>query len=158
MKRLQMRRLQQAASSKEKAKINIESGVWNMKKIFVLCICIAILAIILVLSGKDAKVLQKLNVDDLDKIVIYNSDESVTLNQKDDIQKLVDILASMQLRKASATTSDGYAFLIELYDHNEEKITITVASSNITVEGKNYKCQEDYCERIRNVYEQYRIK
>ena len=64
----------------------------------------------------------------------------------------------MQLRKASATTSDGYAFLIELYDHNEEKITITVASSNITVEGKNYKCQEDYCEQIRNVYEQYRIK
>lgn len=68
-----------------------------MKKIFVLCICIAILAIILVLSGKDAKVLQKLNVDDLDKIVIYNSDESVTLNQKDDIQKLAAILASMQL-------------------------------------------------------------
>ena len=131
-----------------------------MKKIFVLCICIAVLAIVFVFSGKGkyTKVLQDLNVDDLDKIVIYNSDESVTLNQKDDIQKLVAILASMQLRKTSATTSDGYAFLIELYDHNEEKITITVASSNITVEGKNYKCQEDYCEQIRNVYEQYRIK
>lgn len=129
-----------------------------MKKIFVLCICITILAIIFVLSGKEANVLPNLNVDDLDKIVIYNSDESVVLNQKDDIQKLVDILTSMQLKKTSANTKDGYAFLIELYDRNGKKNTITVASSNIVVEGKNYKCGEDYCGQIRNVYEQYYIK
>ena len=43
-----------------------------MKKIFVLCICIAVLAIVFVFSGKGkyTKVLQDLNVDDLDKIVI----------------------------------------------------------------------------------------
>ena len=42
-----------------------------MKKIFVLCICIAVLAIVFVFSGKGkyTKVLQDLNVDDLDKIV-----------------------------------------------------------------------------------------
>ena len=45
-----------------------------MKKILVLCICIAILAIIFVFSGKGqyTKALQNLKVDDLDKIVIYN--------------------------------------------------------------------------------------
>ena len=40
-----------------------------MKKIFVLCICIVVLAIVFVFSGKGkyTKVLQDLNVDDLDK-------------------------------------------------------------------------------------------
>ena len=93
-----------------------------MKKIFVLCICIAVLAIVFVFSGKGkyTKVLQDLNVDDLDKIVIYNADVSVTLDQKDDMQKMVDILTSMQLRETSPNTKDGFAFSIELYDHNGE--------------------------------------
>ncbi len=131
-----------------------------MKKILVLCICIAILAIIIVFSGKGkyAKVLQNLNVDDLDKIVIYNADESVTLDQKDDVQKMVDILTSMQLRKTSPNTKDGFAFSIELYDHNGEETTIVVASSDVTVGDQNYKCKDDYCEQIRNLYEQYQIK
>lgn len=131
-----------------------------MKKILVLCICIAILAIIIVFSGKGkyAKVLQNLNVDDLDKIVIYNADESVTLDQKDDVQKMVDILTSMQLRKTSTNTKDGFAFSIELYDHNGEETTIVVASSDVTVGDQNYKCKDDYCEQIRNLYEQYQIK
>ena len=131
-----------------------------MKKIFVLCICIAVLAIVFVFSGKGkyTKVLQDLNVDDLDKIVIYNADVSVTLDQKDDMQKMVDILTSMQLRETSPNTKDGFAFSIELYDHNGEETTIVVASLDITIGGKNYKCKYDYCEQIRNLYEQYQIK
>ena len=131
-----------------------------MKKIFVLCICIAVLAIVFVFSGKGkyTKVLQDLNVDDLDKIVIYNADVSVTLDQKDDMQKMVDILTSMQLRETSPNTKDGFAFSIELYDHNGEETTIVVASLDITSGGKNYKCKDDYCEQIRNLYEQYQIK
>lgn len=126
-----------------------------MKKIFILCICIVILAIIFVLSGKGGytKALQNLNVDDLDKIVIYNADESVTLDQKDDMQKMVDILTSMQLRETSPNTKDGFAFSIELYDRNGEETTIVVASSDVTVGDQNYKCKEDYCEQIRNLYE-----
>lgn len=126
-----------------------------MKKIFILCICIVILAIIFVFSGKGGytKALQNLNVDDLDKIVIYNADESVTLDQKDDMQKMVDILTSMQLRKTSPNTKDGFAFSIELYDRNGEETTIVVASSDVTVGDQNYKCKEDYCEQIRNLYE-----
>ena len=114
-----------------------------MKKILVLCICIAILAIIFVFSGKGqyTKALQNLKVDDLDKIVIYNADERVTLDQKDDMQKMIDILTS-----------------IELYDHNGEETTIVVASSDVTVGDQNYKCKEDYCEQIRSVYEQYYVK
>ena len=131
-----------------------------MKKIFVLCICIAVLAIVFVFSGKGkyTKVLQDLNVDDLDKIVIYNADVSVTLDQKDDMQKMVDILTSMQLRETSPNTKDGFAFSIELYDHNGEETTIVVASLDITIGGKNYKCKDDYYEQIRNLYEQYQIK
>ena len=131
-----------------------------MKKIFVLCICIAVLAIVFVFSGKGkyTKVLQDLNVDDLDKIVIYNADVSVTLDQKDDMQKMVDILTSMQLRETSPNTKDGFAFSVELYDHNGEETTIVVASLDITNRGKNYKCKDDYCEQIRNLYEQYQIK
>ena len=115
-----------------------------MKKIFVLCICIAVLAIAFVFSGKGkyTKVLQDLNVDDLDKIVIYNADVSVTLDQKDDMQKMVDILTSMQLRETSPNTKDGFVFSIELYDHNGEETTIVVASLDITIGGKNYKCKE----------------
>ena len=130
-----------------------------MKKILVLCICIAILAIIFVFSGKGkyTKVLQDLNVDDLDKIVIYNADERVTLDQKDDMQKMIDILTSMQLRETSPNTKDGFVFSIELYDHNGEETTIVVASLDITIGGKNYKCKDDYCEQIRNLYEQYQI-
>ena len=130
-----------------------------MKKIFVLCICIAVLAIVFVFSGKGkyTKVLQDLNVDDLDKIVIYNADVSVTLDQKDDMQKMVDILTSMQLRETSPNTKDGFAFLIELYDHNGEETTIVVAYLDITIGGKNYNCKEDYCEQIRNLYEHYQI-
>ena len=131
-----------------------------MKKIFILCICIAVLAIAFVFSGKGkyTKVLQDLNVDDLDKIVIYNADVSVTLDQKDDMQKMVDILTSMQLRETSPNTKDGFVFSIELYDHNGEETTIVVASLDITTGGKNYKCKDDYCEQIRNLYEQYQIK
>lgn len=131
-----------------------------MKKILVLCICIAILAIIFVFSGKGqyTKALQNLKVDDLDKIVIYNADERVTLDQKDDMQKMIDILTSMQLRKTSPNTKDGFAFSIELYDHNGEETTIVVASSDVTVGYQNYKCKEDYCEQIRSVYEQYYVK
>ena len=131
-----------------------------MKKIFVLCICIAVLAIVFVFSGKGkyTKVLQDLNVDDLDKIVIYNADVSVTLDQKDDMQKMVDILTSMQLRETSPNTKDGFAFSIELYDHNGEETTIVVASSDVTVGDQNYKCKKDYCEQIRSVYEQYHVK
>ena len=131
-----------------------------MKKILVLCICIAILAIIFVFSGKGqyTKALQNLKVDDLDKIVIYNADERVTLDQKDDMQKMIDILTSMQLRKTSPNTKDGFAFSIELYDHNGEETTIVVASLDITIGGKNYKCKDDYCEQIRSVYEQYYVK
>ena len=131
-----------------------------MKKIFVLCICIAVLAIVFVFSGKGkyTKVLQDLNVDDLDKIVIYNADVSVTLDQKDDMQNMVDILTSMQLRETSPNTKDGFAFSIELYDHNGEETTIVVASLDITIGGKNYKRKDDYCEQIRNLYEQYQIK
>ena len=130
-----------------------------MKKIFVLCICIAVLAIVFVFSGKGkyTKVLQDLNVDDLDKIVIYNADVSVTLDQKDDMQKMVDILTSMQLRETSPNTKDGFAFSIELYDHNGEETTIVVASLDITIGGKNYKCKDDYSEQIRFLYEQYHI-
>ena len=49
-------------------KIIIFGGEVFMKKIFVLCICIAVLAIVFVFSGKGkyTKVLQDLNVDDLD--------------------------------------------------------------------------------------------
>ena len=131
-----------------------------MKKIFVLCICISVLAIVFVFSGKGkyTKVLQDLNVDDLDKIVIYNADVSVTLDQKDDMQKMVDILTSMQLWETSPNTKDGFAFSIELYDHNGEETTIVVASLDITIGGKNYKCKDDCCEQIRNLYEQYQIK
>ena len=131
-----------------------------MKKIFVLCVVIAILAIIFVFSGKGhyTKALQNLNVDDLDKIVIYNTDESVTLDQKDDMQKMVDILTSMQLQETSPNTKDGFAFSIELYDRNGEETDIVVASSDVTVGDQNYKCKEDYCEQIRNVYEQYYVK
>lgn len=131
-----------------------------MKKILVLCICIAILAIIFVFSGKGqyTKALQNLKVDDLDKIVIYNADERVTLDQKDDMQKMVDILTSMQLRETSPNTKDGFAFSMELYDHNGEETTIVVASSDVTVGDQNYKCKEDYCEQIRSVYEQYYVK
>lgn len=131
-----------------------------MKKIFILCICIVVLAIVFVFSGKGkyTKVLQDLNVDDLDKIVIYNADVSVTLDQKDDMQKMVDILTSMQLRETSPNTKDGFVFSIELYDHNGEETTIVVASLDITTGGKNYKCKDDYCEQIRNLYEQYQIK
>lgn len=131
-----------------------------MKKILVLCICIAILAIIFVFSGKGqyTKALQNLKVDDLDKIVIYNADERVTLDQKDDMQKMIDILTSMQLRKTSPNTKDGFAFSMELYDRNGEKTEIVVASSDVTVGDQNYKCKEDYCEQIRNLYEQYQIK
>ena len=141
-------------------KIIIFRGELFMKKIFVLCICIAVLAIVFVFSGKGkyTKVLQDLNVDDLDKIVIYNADVSVTLDQKDDMQKMVDILTSMQLRETSPNTKDGFAFSIELYDHNGEETTIVVASLDITIGGKNYKCKDYYCEQIRNLYEQYQIK
>lgn len=38
-----------------------------------------------------------------------------------------------------------------------EETTIVVASLDITIGGKNYKCKDDYCEQIRNLYEQYQI-
>lgn len=94
-----------------------------MKKIFVLCICIAVLAIVFVFSGKGkyTKVLQDLNVDDLDKIVIYNADVSVTLDQKDDMQKMVDILTSMQLRETSQTRKTVLPFRLSCMITMEKK-------------------------------------
>ena len=89
-----------------------------MKKIFVLCICIVVLAIVFVFSGKGkyTKVLQDLNVDDLDKIVIYNADVSVTLDQKDDMQKMVDILMPASAgRKPDRPARVAAAHAVSLY-------------------------------------------
>lgn len=47
----------------------------------------------------------------------------------------------------------GFTFQIDIYHENENGITIT--SEYIVVDDKYYKCDRDYCDDFRKLYEEF---
>ena len=88
------------------------------------------------------------------KVEIWSGDNCVTLTEDGDIKKLTDILDSMKLKKRFQQESDGFVFSINIYKENNEQNDLTLFR-DIRIDGQYYRCDRDYCDDMRKLYESF---
>lgn len=133
-----------------------------MKKGRIICSAIAVFILIaLCLIWNKARyknVMEDINLSTVDKVIIYNPAENISITQQEDICNILQVLQSMNLKKSFPVSKDGYAFLIEIY-HVDGKVTsIVMTSEYLVINDIFYKCERDYCEDVRKLYDEFRRK
>jgi len=119
-------------------------------------VVLVVLAGILI-YGRSTNISDVVDMATISKIVIYNPAGEVMITEQEDIEKMANVLQSMNLKKSFPNNKDGYAFAIEIYHMDDEMNRIVVTSEDIVIDGNVYKCDRNYCDDIRVVYEGMKI-
>lgn len=123
-----------------------------------LCVIIFIVVLIVWITGGSTKILQNIDVRTLSKIEIYYPGDNLTVvTGEEDIRKVVALLHSMHVKKTFADDVDGYAFSIQIYDRNGERSDVIIRSDRIITDDGYYKCDRDYCDDFRKLYEELQM-
>lgn len=120
------------------------------------CFVIFLVMFIVWIVGRRAKILQDIDVSTLSKIEIYYPGDNLTVvTAEEDMQKVITLFHSLRVRKTFADNDDGFVFSIQIYDKNGERIDIvTIRSDRIVTNDGYYKCDRDYCDDFRKLYEE----
>lgn len=120
------------------------------------CVVIFLVMFVVWIVGRSAKILQDIDVRTLSKIEIYYPGDNLTVvTAEEDMQKVIALFHSLRVRKTFADNGDGFVFSIQIYDKNGERIDIvTIRSDRIVTNDRYYKCDRDYCDDFRKLYEE----
>lgn len=120
------------------------------------CVVIFLVMFVVWIVGRSAKILQDIDVRTLSKIEIYYPGDNLTVvTAEEDMQKVIALFHSLRVRKTFADNNDGFVFSIQIYDKNGERIDIvTIRSDRIVTNDRYYKCDRDYCDDFRKLYEE----
>ena len=120
------------------------------------CVVIFLVMFVVWIVGRSAKILQDIDVRTLSKIEIYYPGDNLTVvTAEEDMQKVIALFHSLRVRKTFADNDDGFVFSIQIYDKNGERIDIvTIRSDRIVTNDRYYKCDRDYCDDFRKLYEE----
>lgn len=123
------------------------------------CIVIVLVALLVWTAGKNTKLLQDIDVKELSKIEIYYPGDNLTVvTGEENMRKVVELFHSLHVRKTFSDNNDGFVFSIQIYDNNDERIDIiTIRSDRIVTNDGYYKCDRDYCDDFRKLYEELQM-
>lgn len=126
-----------------------------MKKIIitigVLLVCVVV-TVVLVHFLQEKTILKDIDASTIDRIEIWPNDVPAVLTTEEEINEVMDILKSVTLKKSFSGIKDG-GLSIDIYFDDDEKMSITVLSGDIYVNGETYTCDENCVEEIRIIYE-----
>ena len=98
--------------------------------------------------------LADIQASEIDEIKFYCNDNGYSLSEKNDIDKLLKIFQSMELKHDVSHSKDG-GFMLEIILSDKDSIDMNVFSNDITINGKYYRPDKDYCNEILNFIESY---
>lgn len=116
-----------------------------------LFLAIAVITIIVWLVS-DSNKLKSIDTTNIKEITIHNPAKYFTITEKDDIQLLFNTLQSMKLRRTLNSNKDGFAFLIEIELKSGDIIYMSILSGDININGNNYQPDKDYCDILREIF------
>lgn len=117
--------------------------------IVVLCV------LLIVFKGNVTKPFDDVEVGNLDKVIIYYpGDQETEVTEPDRLEKIVQLLQAMKLRRTLARDKDGYGIAMDIYDSAGVKQRIIISSTDVTIDSKCYTCDRDYCEDFRKLCEE----
>ncbi|MBQ7943491.1 MAG: hypothetical protein IJ326_05445 [Lachnospiraceae bacterium] len=130
-----------------------------MRKKIVTLVSVVVFVVLagILICRRSTNISDVVDMTTISKIVIYNPAGEVTITNQENIEKMANVLQSMNLKKSLPNNKDGYAFAIEIYHLDDEMNRIVVTSEDIVIDSNVYKCDRDYCDDIRVVYEGMKI-
>lgn len=124
-------------------------GMILMLAIVVLCV------FLIVFKGKGTKPFDDVDVGNLDKAIIYYpGDQETEVTESDNLEKIVQLLQAMKLRRTLACGGDGYGIAMDIYYSDGGKQTITISSTDVRTDSKCYTCDRNYCDDFRKLCEE----
>lgn len=120
------------------------------------CIVIFVAAFIVWTAGKSTGILQDLDAGTVGRVEIYYPGDNLTLvTGEEEIKKVFALFHSMHVRKIFSDDVDGFAFSIQIYNKNGERMdSITIRSDGVATDDGYYRCDRDYCDDFRKLYEE----
>lgn len=124
------------------------------KKIIITVLCIVVLILLCVVWNKSRNVtlLKDIDIAGIEKIVIYHAPGDMVITEVEDIESVVNIYQSMQLKKSLRKEKDG-SLRIDIYYKNGAVDGTSITSKDIIFNGKFYKCAENYCTDFYELYD-----
>lgn len=116
--------------------------------IVVIVVVISIVIWVVSYSNK----LKSMDTTSIKEITIHNPTEYFTITEQDDIQLLFNALQSMKLRRTLNSNKVGFAFLIDIELKSGKTINLSILSGDININGQNYQPDKDYCDTIREIF------
>ena len=128
-----------------------------MKRKFIiipLCIAVVLCLLFFWLRSRNIRLFDDINVNAIDKIVIYHpGDTENTFSDPEGKKKVISLLQKMHLNK---TFSNGKAggLLLDIYYKNGDITCISLLSDTVAVDTDTYTCDRDYCDDFRKLCEE----
>lgn len=120
------------------------------RKVLAIALCIVVVLLLFFACDEWRKTTLLEDVDStmISKVTLCNF--GITTTEPEYIKKVVDILQSMKLKKTIPVDRDG-SFDVDIYYQNGDVSRFVLRTDCVTVEGKTYKCDRDYCEDLRKI-------
>lgn len=111
-------------------------------------VCLGIVICVVWYCAKVANILKDIDVTTIVKIEIWSNDTPTVLENKEDINEVMDTLQSTSLKKSSGELKAG-GLMVDIYLKDGEEISITVLSDAIYMEDNVYKSDIDCTKTLR---------
>lgn len=117
-------------------------------------VCVALVLAIFV--GYRANCFGDLTAEEIEKVVLYYPGDAETVaSGREDVEKVVLWLKSMELKPWFVGSRDG-ALTLHIYFRNGERQTVAITSRDVRTDGKGYLTSQDYCDGFRELCEELR--
>lgn len=88
-------------------------------------------------------------------IVFGNSVSYYTVTDEEDIKRVLDAVGESELEEIEDNEMVyGYAAVINIRYQSGKSDEIVIRSNTVVMQGKSYKCTEEYCNRILSLYDE----
>lgn len=125
-----------------------------MKKKIWIVLVLAAAALCIFLVTFKGRPFKDVDAGDLDKVVFYYpGDRETEVTEPEDLEKVVQLLQAMKLRRTHSRDIEGSGIMMDIYysDGGIQKMSFT---TNYVVSDKWYACDQDYCEDFRRLCEE----
>ena len=96
-----------------------------------------------------------LDAQEIDRVDFwFCTGECVTVRSPDEVEQVIDLLQSLQLKPWLPSGKTGYLCHLEFYDDAGEQETVTFSADRIIANGTSYNMKEDYGENFRQLFEE----
>lgn len=132
-----------------------------MKKKGISLIIVGLVVVIFYIyfGGKSSNDIARLNSSDVRKITVNRVTGYYTITDQEDIEKILDILKSMRLRRTFPHNKDGMIANLDIYEKNSNQdCNVLILGNDITINQKNYKFVQNYSDELIKLFTDFEKK